>query len=134
MIKVYQHSATCVTAFAQAGAIEAYRAEESREAAKEMVEGYRERRAVMTKLIRESEFFDSSVAPKGAFYCFPSYRSPKPSVEFAKELLEDAHVATVPGAAFGECGEGHLRLAYVTSTELIYEAFQRMENSLRRQS
>jgi len=45
----------------------------------------------------------------------------------SKTLLEEIHVATVPGAAFGECGEGHLRLSYATSMESISEAFDRME-------
>jgi len=134
MIKIYQHSVSCVTAFAQAGAVEALRTEESRQAMKRMVEGYKERRAIMMKLIQQSQFFDCSTAPQGAFYCFPSYRLQKPSVEFAKELLEKSHVATVPGAAFGECGEGHLRLSYATSTDLISEAFKRMETFLREQS
>ena len=131
MLKIYQHSATCVTAFAQAGAIEALRSKESQQAVKRMVEGYKERRAVMLRLIQQSEFFDISVEPQGAFYCFPSYRLKKSSVEFAKELLEEVHVATVPGAAFGECGEGHLRLSYATSVENIIEAFERIESYLR---
>ncbi|RKX41999.1 MAG: pyridoxal phosphate-dependent aminotransferase [Thermotogae bacterium] len=134
MLKIYQHSVTCVTAFAQAGAIEALRSEESQQAVKRMVEGYKERRAVMLELIQQSEFFDLSVEPQGAFYCFPSYRLKKPSVEFAKELLEEVHVATVPGAAFGECGEGHLRLSYATSVENIVEAFERIESYLRKKA
>ena len=133
MIKIYQHSTSCVTAFAQAGAIEALQSEVSKQAAKQMVEGYRERGAVMMKLIEESEFFECEGAPQGAFYCFPSYRSDKPSVEFSKALLEEAHVATVPGAAFGECGEGHLRLSYATSIDLIHEALERIEAFLRGQ-
>lgn len=132
MLKIYQHSTSCVTAFAQAGAIEALRSKESQQAVKRMVEGYKERRAVMLKLIQQSEFFDLSVEPQGAFYCFPSYRLKKSSVEFAKELLEEVHVATVPGAAFGECGEGHLRLSYATSVENIIEAFERIESYLRK--
>ena len=134
MLKIYQHSTSCVTAFAQAGAIEALRSEESRQAVKRMVEGYKERRAVMLRLIQQSEFFDLSVEPQGAFYCFPSYRLKKSSVEFAKELLEEVHVATVPGAAFGECGEGHLRLSYATSVENIVEAFERIESYLRKKA
>ena len=130
MLKIYQHSTSCVTAFAQAGAIEALRSKESQQAVKRMVEGYKERRAVMLRLIQQSEFFDFSVEPQGAFYCFPSYRLKKSSVEFAKELLKEAHVATVPGAAFGECGEGHLRLSYATSVENIIEAFERIESYL----
>lgn len=127
MIKIYQHSTSSVTAFAQNGAVEALRSEASRQAAQQMVEGYRERRAVMMRLIEESEFFQLRSTPQGAFYCFPSYRPDVPSVELAKELLDEVHVATVAGAAFGACGEGHLRLSYATSTDHIAEAFERME-------
>jgi len=132
MIKVYQHSTSCVTAFAQSGGIEALRSEESRKAMEQMVRGYEERRALTLKLIRESDVFHCSVEPSGAFYCFPSYSCNKPSLEFSKELLEKAHVATVPGSAFGQCGEGHLRLSYSTSPVQIKEAFQHIHALLSR--
>jgi len=131
MIKIYQHSATCVTAFAQAGAIEALRNPASRKASQEMMAGYRERHDLTVELLNRSEFFDC-VPPQGAFYCFPSYRLDMPSLEFATQLLEEAHVATVPGAAFGQCGEGFLRLCYSTSKENIVEAFDRMESFIRK--
>jgi aspartate/methionine/tyrosine aminotransferase len=133
MIKIYQHSTSCVTAFAQHGAIEALRAEASRQAAKQMLEAYRERRAVMMRLIEQSDFFDLRCLPQGAFYCFPSYRLNIPSLELSKALLEEVHVATVPGAAFGTCGEGHLRLSYATSPDHIVEAFERMDTFFGRQ-
>ena len=133
MIKIYQHSTSCVTAFAQHGAIEALRAEASRQAAKQMLEGYRERRAVMMRLIEQSDFFDLRCPPQGAFYCFPSYRLNIPSLKLSKALLEEVHVATVPGAAFGPCGEGHLRLSYATSPDHIVEAFERMDTFFGRQ-
>ncbi len=131
MIKIYQHSATCVNSFAQGGAIEALRSEESRNAIEEMSEGYKKRRKRMIELIGESKFFELHSEPEGAFYCFPSYDLEKPSIEFSKELLEEVHVATVPGRAFGETGEGHLRLSYSTSMENIEEAFRRIEDHLR---
>ncbi|MFW6176059.1 MAG: pyridoxal phosphate-dependent aminotransferase, partial [Thermoplasmatota archaeon] len=131
MIKIYQHSATCVNSFSQGGAIEALRSEESIKSIEEMTEGYGERRELMIELINESEFFDLHTEPKGAFYCFPSYNIDKSSIEFSKELLEETHVATVPGAAFGDTGEGHLRLSYSTSKENIREGFERIENYLR---
>jgi aspartate aminotransferase len=127
MIKIYQHSTSCVTAFAQAGGIEALRSEASRRAAQEMVKGYRERREIMVRLIDESKFFEMKRLPQGAFYCFPAYRLKRPSLELSKGFLEEAHVATVPGAAFGDCGEGHLRFSYATSINDIQEAFKRME-------
>jgi aspartate aminotransferase len=134
MIKIYQHSTSCVTAFAQAGAVEALRSETSKRASKEMVEGYRERRELMKKLIEKSDFFECKEIPHGAFYFFPSYRLKKPSLELSKAMLEEVHVATVPGGAFGECGEGYLRFSYATSMEHILESFNRMETYFRRQS
>jgi len=131
MIKIYQHSATCVTAFAQAGAIEALTSEESRRASAQMVEGYEERCDLMMELLDRSEFFDC-VRPQGAFYCFPSYTLDKSSLKFATELLEEAHVATVPGSAFGESGEGFLRLCYSTSKENIAKALNRIETFIRK--
>jgi aspartate/methionine/tyrosine aminotransferase len=133
MIKIYQHSTSCVTAFAQHGAIEALRAGASRQAAKQMLEGYRERRAVMMRLIEQSDFFDLRCPPQGAFYCFPSYRLNIPSLKLSKALLEEVHVATVPGVAFGTCGEGYLRLSYATSPDHMVEAFKRMDTFFRRQ-
>ena len=81
----------------------------------------------MLRLIRDSDLFHCSVEPTGAFYCFPSYQLDMPSAELSRQLLEEAHVATVPGSAFGKCGEGHLRLSYATETEQISEAFDRIE-------
>ena len=133
MMKVQQHSVSCVPGFVEAGGIEALTSQESRRATKQMVEGYKERRALMLRLIRESELFDLSGEPQGTFYCFPSYRLKLPSVNFAKELLEKVHVATIPGSAFGKCGEGHLRLSYATEPALITEAFERMERFSRRE-
>jgi len=133
MIKIYQHSTSCVTAFAQAGGIEALRSEISQHAAQDMLKGYRERRAIMVKLISESKFFEMKKLPQGAFYCFPAYHLKRPSLELSKGLLEEAHVATVPGGAFGDSGEGHLRFSYATSIDQIEEAFKRMESYLRRQ-
>ena len=131
MVKIYQHSATCVTAFAQAGGIEALTSPESHAASQRMMSGYKERRDLTVELIRASEFFDC-VPPQGAFYVFPSYSLDMPSLEFATRLLEEAHVATVPGSAFGDCGEGALRLCYSTSPENIREAFDRMETFIRK--
>ena len=126
MIKIYQHSASCVTAFAQSGAVEALRSKESESAANEMVDEYRRKRSIMMRYLERSDYFNCRLA-QGAFYCFPSYDFPKPSVELAKELLEEAHVATVPGIAFGSCGEDHLRLSYVASDSDLAEAFNRIE-------
>jgi aspartate aminotransferase len=130
MIKIYQHSATCVTAFAQAGGLEALTNPESQSASQAMMRGYEERRDLTVELMGRSEYFDL-VPPHGAFYVFPSYKLQMPSLEMATRLLEEAHVATVPGAAFGRCGEGFLRLCYATSKENLVEAFDRLETFAR---
>lgn len=131
MTKIYQHSATCVTAFAQAGAIEALTNEASKQASDEMMAGYRERCDLTVELLGQSEFFDC-VIPRGAFYAFPSYKLDRASLEFATQLLDQAHVATVPGAAFGQCGEGFLRLCYSTSRANLEEAFDRIDAFIRK--
>jgi aspartate/methionine/tyrosine aminotransferase len=98
----------------------------SRRASLNMTEGYRQRRDLMVTLIREADYLELPVVPHGAFYCFPSYRLDMGSVDLAKALLEEVHLATIPGAAFGACGEGHLRLSYATTFDAIREGFARM--------
>jgi len=134
MTKIYQHSVSCVNSFSQGGGIEALKSEESKKEVDKMIEGYKKRRKKMIGLIKESEFLELQTEPSGAFYCFPTYSLDKPSIELTKELLEEVHVATVPGGAFGEAGENHLRLSYSASPEVIEEAFDRIEKYLRRAS
>lgn len=66
--------------------------------------------------------------PEGAFYAYPEIPTGEPSVEFADRLLTDAHIASVPGADF--YGEGHLRLSYATSLDVLTESLQRIEQFL----
>jgi aspartate aminotransferase len=129
MIKIYQHSASCVTSFAQAGATEALRNPDAQTRVQAMITSFRHKHDLMMDLLQESAFFSCKSA-QGAFYCFPSYRIPKPSLDFAKELLEKVHVATLPGSAFGDCGEYHLRLSYAATDEDIVEALDRIESYL----
>jgi aspartate aminotransferase len=125
MIKIYQQSATCVTAFAQSGAIDALRDPKAAADSQKMIEGYRQRCELISDLIKESGFFKGFV-PQGAFYAFPSYTFNRSSLEVANLMLEKAHVATVPGSAFGDCGERHIRFSYSTSKENIIEGFHRI--------
>ena len=65
--------------------------------------------------------------PKGAFYCFPSIkRTGMTSEEFCERLLYEKKVAVVPGNAFGDCGEGFVRVSYCYSTDHIKEALRRI--------
>ena len=65
--------------------------------------------------------------PEGAFYVFPSIQSTGlTSEEFCHRLLEEKHVAVVPGNAFGESGEGFIRISYCYSLKHITEALRRI--------
>ena len=75
------------------------------------------------------EYFE----PFGAFYVFPSIKEfGMSSEEFAERLLMEEKVAVVPGTAFGECGEGFLRISYAYSIEDLKEALGRVEHFIQR--
>ena len=66
--------------------------------------------------------------PFGAFYVFPSIRSTKmTSADFCEQLLMREKVAVIPGTAFGECGEGHIRISYAYSLDQLKAALERIE-------
>ena len=72
----------------------------------------------------------SCKVPEGAFYIFVNVKSlGMTSAEVADYLLDHAHVATVPGSAFGTEGEGFIRLSYACSYERIVEAMDRMSKA-----
>ena len=91
-----------------------------------MREEYNQRRRYLLHRFKEMglECFE----PFGAFYMFPSIKEfGMTSEEFANELLKSQKVAVVPGTAFGECGEGFLRISYAYSVEDLKEALGRIE-------
>ncbi|MDR2180843.1 MAG: pyridoxal phosphate-dependent aminotransferase [Synergistaceae bacterium] len=70
---------------------------------------------------------------EGAFYLFPNIKKTGlTSEEFVWKLLEDAHVATIPGSAFGPSGEGYLRIACTQSMEILVQAMDKMEKFLQK--
>ena len=71
--------------------------------------------------------------PFGAFYVFPSIQEfDMTSEEFALRFLEEEKVAVVPGTAFGDCGEGFLRISYAYSIEDLKEALGRLDKFITR--
>lgn len=71
--------------------------------------------------------------PLGAFYAFPCIKEfGMTSDEFASRLLKEEKVAVVPGSAFGECGEGYLRISYAYSLEDLKKALDRMADFVKR--
>lgn len=88
---------------------------------------YNRRRRLVVKRLNEIGLhtFD----PKGAFYVFPCIKSTGlPSEEFCERLLHEKEVAVVPGPAFGESGEGYIRISYAYSVEHLHTALNRIED------
>lgn len=122
--KVHQNLSTCATAFAQWGAVEAFK--QGDDFTKEMVDEF-ERRG--NKFFEDLSSIEGLkvVEPRGAFYMFPDITSfGKSDVEIANYLMEEAGVVGVPGSTFGEYGKGHIRLAYSRSYEDICEAGEKL--------
>lgn len=101
----------------------------------EMEHGYREMARMRRQYNRRRRIMLDGFArmgmdcfePMGAFYAFPSIAATgMTSDEFCERLLYEQHVAVVPGTAFGESGEGHVRFCYAVATDKIREALERM--------
>lgn len=70
--------------------------------------------------------------PEGTFYAFPSIKSTGLTAdEFCQRLISEKHVAVVPGTAFGDCGEGHVRISYSYSEDHLKEGLRRIESFLK---
>ena len=91
-----------------------------------MRENFNERRLYLHKALVDLGF--DCFMPEGAFYMFPSIRRYASSSEqFCTDLLNTERVAVVPGDAFGDCGEGHVRISYAYSLEDLKVAMGRIE-------
>ena len=124
MKKIHQYSIMCSPTTAQYAAIEALR--NGDESVAKMVREYNRRRRVLVNGFRKLGF--DCFEPLGAFYVFPCIKSTgMTSEEFCEDLLKKERVLTVPGDAFGECGEGFIRACYASSMENIVEALKRIE-------
>jgi aminotransferase len=129
MLKIHQYTMLCAPTMAQMGALEALREGDAQ--VEEMVAEYDRRRRVIVDGFNHIGL--TCFEPRGAFYAFPSVKSTGLSSEdFAERLLREEKVAVVPGDAFGESGEGHVRCCYATSMEEIEEALERMGRFVKR--
>ena len=96
-----------------------------------MRKSYNQRRRFLMNAFKEMglECFE----PHGAFYVFPCIKEfNMSSEEFATRLLMEEKVAVVPGTAFGNCGEGFLRISYAYSIENLKEAISRIQKFVER--
>jgi aminotransferase len=123
MVKIHQFAIMCAPTTSQYAAVEALRNGDPD--VEMMREAYDQRRKYLIHAFKEMglECFE----PFGAFYVFPSIKSlGMSSDEFATRLLKEEKVAVVPGTAFGDCGEGFLRISYAYSIENLKIAIERM--------
>lgn len=124
MNKIHQYIIMSASTAAQYGAIDALRNGDIHVA--EMRESYMTRRNFITKGFNRIGL--PTHLPHGAFYIFPDIRGTGlTSDEFCVQLLEDQRVACVPGTAFGDAGEGFIRVSYAYSIDHIREAIERID-------
>ena len=128
MTKIHQFAIMCAPTTSQYAAVEAMR--NGDEDVERMREAYDQRRKFLVHTFRNMGL--DCFEPFGAFYVFPSIKSlGMTSDEFAQELLKAEKVAVVPGTAFGDCGEGFLRISYAYSLEELKEATDRIARFVR---
>lgn len=124
MVKIHQYAIMCAPTTSQYSAVEALK--KGDDDVKLMRESYNLRRRFLMNAFKEMglECFE----PYGAFYVFPSIKEfGMTSEEFAMKFLEEEHVAVVPGTAFGDSGEGFLRISYAYSIENLKRAMERLK-------
>lgn len=124
MVKIHQYAIMCAPTTSQYSAVEALK--KGDDDVKLMRESYNQRRRFLMNAFKEMglECFE----PYGAFYVFPSIKEfGITSEEFAMKFLEEEHVAVVPGTAFGDSGEGFLRISYAYSIENLKRAMERLK-------
>ena len=127
MNKIHQYVIMSAPTGAQYGAIEAMRHCDNE--IEEMRKAYMLRRNYIIKAFNDLGLH--TFTPQGAFYVFPCIKSTgMTSDQFCEELLKDQLVACVPGTAFGEAGEGFIRVSYAYSIEQIKEATSRIKKFL----
>ncbi len=123
MTKIHQFAIMCAPTTSQYAAVEALR--NGDEDVRKMRTSYNQRRNYLMNAFREMKL--PCFEPFGAFYVFPDIREfNMTSEEFAFALLDAQSVAVVPGTAFGDCGEGFLRISYAYSLEQLKTAMGRI--------
>lgn len=125
MTKIHQFAIMCAPTNSQYAAIDAVR--DGDKDIEVMVRAYDQRRNFLMQTFKEMNI--ECFEPFGAFYVFPCIKQfGMTSDEFATRLLMEEKVAVVPGTAFGDCGEGFLRISYAYSIEELKEALGRIKH------
>ncbi len=129
MTKIHQFAIMCAPTTSQYAAIEAIK--NGDEDVAQMRESYNQRRRFLMHAFREMNL--ECFEPFGAFYVFPCIKEfGMTSEEFASRFLAEEKVAVVPGTAFGDCGEGYLRISYAYSLDNLKIAIDKLKNFVER--
>lgn len=129
MTKIHQFAIMCAPTTSQYAAIAAIK--DGDKDIVRMKESYDKRRHFLLATFKEMGL--PCFEPKGAFYMFPCIKEfGLTSDEFATRLLEEEELAVVPGTAFGDCGEGFIRISYAYSIDELKEAMGRINNFITR--
>ncbi|MBQ3311437.1 aminotransferase class I/II-fold pyridoxal phosphate-dependent enzyme [bacterium] len=124
MTKIHQYAIMCAPTISQYAAVEALKNGE--DDVKMMRESYNQRRRFLMNSFKKMNL--ECFEPYGAFYVFPCIKEfGMTSEEFATRFLQEEKVAAVPGTAFGDSGEGYLRISYAYSLEKLKISMERLE-------
>ncbi len=127
-VKIHQYTTMCVSIMSQIAGIEALKRTD--EVVPPMKKDYHERRDIIYNGLKSIGI--DTFKPKGAFYIFPSIKKfGMGSKEFCKKFLEKKKVAVIPGTAFGESGEGNIRMCYAASREVINKALEKLNEFIK---
>ena len=128
MLKIHQYAIMCAPTTSQYAAVEAMKNGDGD--IQMMCKDYDYRRRFLLDKLRGAGL--QCFEPRGAFYAFPDIRSTgMTSAEFCEQFLLKAHVAAIPGTAFGPGGEGFVRMCYASSLQNLSEAMDRLERFLK---
>ncbi len=129
LVRVHQYTVMSAPTIAQTAALEALKVGEPY--VQEMLAEYDRRRKLIVAGFNRLGL--DTFEPRGAFYAFPRVlKTGMDDEAFAEKLLNEEHVAVVPGSSFGSGGEGFVRCSYATSFEKIEEALRRIEKFMGR--
>ena len=128
MLKIHQYAIMCAPTTSQFAAVEALK--NGDEDIERMRSEYNRRRRYLVNGLHSLGI--DCFMPEGSFYVFPNIsKFGMTSEEFCETLMYDYKLALVPGSAFGECGEGYVRISYAYSVEHISQALDRLEKFIR---